>query len=588
MIRKQKQNQYKKKLKKKRKAVIKAKKRGKAGTFNKKRNLKNRKKGQTRVMTFRSIPAVAQALIEKQEMIESSRGVAKDKRLELSVSFLDELNKKIEENKGGSGISIGEYIIPTNISENSFKQIIQPNIASLVELALLRSLILLDEKVQPQVFAQDEKLKMNIADNITQFKNVVGETKKYNDLAGLDNRELNILVLELIAIYNTEVNKEVVNRGYMEKLKNYLRPGETAYITKEVNNGLEKAKRAFDVFYAAADERLDDKTIKSSMINEIMYAIGLGKVNIFEPLESPFISDMITATSIKPAPQKDTMDNEAERKREIFKEYSKAYTKLANVSSYPIRQVKAFYSRAKQFITAAENRGLLKTAGAIVAATVIGATLGKDIYNAKKLMNETDGTWKDAVKMGARHTAGRAMGLGESAWEGAKNTGRKMKSAWENRPSLQDIAEKPGQKYREWQWNRAQRKSEESEEADFDSRAVTHEEYFGGESSGYNQKPSILGRARKKIKSAWENRPSVEAITSKFKRNSELKGPRSKKEYIEKIQKQKDARDEYEKEYDNQRKSYEAKRRQELTTQETKDRINKAIESMRMMDPYLT
>ena len=226
-----------------------------------------------------------------------------------------------------------------------------------------------------------------------------------------------------------------------------------------------------------------------------MYAIGIKKANIFETLQTSFISDMTTAISIKSSPKKDLMDAEAERKRANFKEYSKAYTKLVGISSYPIKKIQGFYSRAKQFITAAENRGLLKTAAAAVAATVIGGVLVKDIYSAKKLMSETNGTWKDAIKMGVRHTAGRPVDLAKSAWEGSKNTGRKVKEAWNEAPSIKEIAEKPGQKYREWQWKRAEKASEEAE---FENRPRSHEEYYG-EESNYGKKPSLIGRARNKI-----------------------------------------------------------------------------------------
>jgi hypothetical protein len=459
-------------------------------------NSKRKFRGTTRVLSFAHIPQISQQLLNKQEAIESSRGASNEERLQESMHYLEEINKEIANSE--NGITIGEYTIPTAITPEIFKRIIAPQIALLVELAVIRSLIKLDDKIQPYVFTPDSKLNTLITKNSIEFNNSIQERATYRELASIDSAELNKLILGLIAIYNTEIQKEnntAEKVGYVQKIKNYFKPGETKYITQQVDVGLEKARKAFDIFYAAADQSLDPKTLKSSMISDIMYGIGIKKANIFETLQTPFISDMTTAISIKSSPKKDEMDPEAERKRANFKEYSQAYTKLVGTSFYPIKKIQGFYSRAKQFITAAENRGLLKTAAAAVAATVIGGVLVKDIYSAKKLMSDTNGTWKDAVKMGVRHTAGRPVDLAKSAWEGSKNTGRKIKEAWNKAPSIKEIAEKPGQKYREWQWKRAEKASEEAE---FENRPRSHEEYYA-EESNYGKKPSLIGRARNKI-----------------------------------------------------------------------------------------
>jgi hypothetical protein len=245
------------------------------------------------------------------------------------------------------------------------------------------------------------------------------------------------------------------------------------------------------------------------MINEIMYAIGVEGKSIFEKAGSPFINDMITAISIKPTTKTGEVDAQATKKQTIFKHYADGYKKLVGVSSYPIRTIKAFYARAKQFVTAAENRGLLKTAGALVAATVIGGVAAKDIYDAKKLMADTDGTWKDAVKMGIRHTAGRPGRFAESAWENSKELGRKAKSTWDNRRSIaknawektKELAEKPGQKYREWQWNKA---LAAQDEADFNNRnRMNPEENY--QNKEYGRKPSMKEKA-KALYSKWRKK----------------------------------------------------------------------------------
>lgn len=457
-------------------------------------NSKRKFRGATRVLSFAHIPQISQKLLNKQETIESSRGVSNEEKLQESMNYLEEINKEIADSK--DGITIGEYTIPTAITPEVFKRIIAPQITLLVELAVIRSLIKLDDKIQPYVFISNPELNSYIRNNSIEFNNSIQERATYRELASIDSAELNKLILGLIAIYNTETHKKNnATGGYIQKIKNYFKPGETTYITQQVDAGLEKARKAFDIFYAAADKSLPPETLKSSMISDIMYGIGIKKANIFETLQTPFISDMTTAISIKSSSKKDEMDPEAERKRDNFKEYSQAYTKLVGASSHPIKKIQGFYSRAKQFITTAENRGLLKTAAAAVAATVIGGVLIKDIYSAKKLMNETNGTWKDAIKMGARHTAGRPVDLAKSAWESTKETGRKAKEAWKNRPSIKEIAEKPGQKYREWQWKRAENASDEAE---FENRPRSHEEYYG-EESNYGKKPSLIGRARNKI-----------------------------------------------------------------------------------------
>lgn len=459
-------------------------------------NSKRKFRKTTQVLSFAHIPQISQKLLNKQETIESSRGASNEEILQESMNYLEEINKEIANSK--DGITIGEYTIPTVITPEVFKRIIAPQITLLVELAVIRSLIKLDDKIQPYVFVSEPKLNSLITNNSIEFNNSIQKRATYEEFASIDSAELNKLILGLIAIYNTEMHKEnnaTGKVGYVQKIKNYFKPGETTYITQQVDAGLEKARKAFDIFYAAADKSLPSETLKSSMISHIMYGIGIKKANIFETLQTSFISDMTTAISIKSSPKKDEMDPEAERKRANFKEYSQAYTKLVGASSHPIKKIQGFYSRAKQFITAAENRGLLKTAAAAVAATVIGGILVKDIYSAKKLMSETNGTWKDAVKMGARHTAGRPVDLAKSAWESTKETGRKAKDAWNNRPSIKEIAEKPGQKYREWQRERAEKASDEAE---FEKRPRSHEEYYG-EESNYGKKPSLIGRARNKI-----------------------------------------------------------------------------------------
>ncbi len=418
-------NYPKKKILKKKKSFLNKKKnrpsQKKIYQYKSKRKLR----GATRILGFARIPEISKKLLNEQETIESSRGDDKKVRLQKSINYLAEINKEIANST--SGITIGEYTIPTEITQEVFKKTIAPQIALLVELAVIRSLIKLDDKIQPHVFTPETELNSLIATNSREFNNAVQESSRYEDLASINSAALNKLILELIAIYNTEIEKEkneTRKEGYIQKIKNYFKPGETKYIIKQIDTGLEKSKKAYDIFYGAADKSLPSKTLKKSMIGDIMYGIGIKKANIFEKLQTTFISDMATAISIQSSPKKDEMDPEAERKKANFKEYSQAYTKLVGISFYPIKKTQGFYSRAKQFITAAENRGLLKTAAAVVGATVIGGVLAKDIYSAKELNN----TWADAIQIGARHTAGRPANLAKSAWEAGSKKYKELRS----------------------------------------------------------------------------------------------------------------------------------------------------------------
>lgn len=538
------------------------------GNYRKRFNRKKRKRGvaSIRTFSFQETAQNSQALLAQEESeIASLKGIDKTSLMDFGIQYLKKINESFDTTAPRDNhIKIGSYFITSNITQKTFDTVVIPHLPALVTLAIIRSLLADKIKVKPNVFTANQQDHSIIEKNKKVFVDSIQETNKYQALEKIDAQELNKIVLCALAIYNdsknsTNNNDHAEKSGkfsqYTDKIRQYFRPTSQEHITKLVEEGLNKARKIFDNYYGASDSNLPEKSLNADMIMYAMYFIGAQDIPIFEKINSSFIADMIISASIEKPSKKEEIDRSAEQKREMYEYYKKAYTSITGTSSLMLRKIKAFYSRTKQFITAAEKRGVLKIGAALVAGTVIAGAVGYDIYTAKKNMIDTDGTWKDALRVGASYSAGRPKRAIKSAWEGTKQLGARAKSAWENRPSLKEIAEKPGQKYREWQWKRAERqlKSDASRAMNYEDDQIETHPWQPDSNEEY--KEDILSKFKTEASKIQQNREEGEDTELLEERASLKKAMENKIAQAKKQTQEKAAQNAFEHEVDEYKKN---------------------------------
>ncbi|TXG76047.1 hypothetical protein E6Q11_05555 [Candidatus Dojkabacteria bacterium] len=550
--------------KKKKKALSRAEKKRKESYLKRRgkryyRNRFDRKKrrraaASIRTLSFQEAAENSQALLAQEEAeIASLKGVDKNSLMESGISYLKSINDSLAETAPTENhIKIGSYFITSEITQETFDTVIMPHLPALVTLSIIRSLLADKTKVRPNVFTANQQDLSVIEKNKEVFFDSIKETHKYKALEKINPTELNKIVLCALAIYNDSKNakKKDDHEGkltqYTEKIRQYFRPTSKEHITKLVEEGLNKARKIFDNYYGAADSNLPESNLNLDMIMYAMCFIGNQEIHIFEKINSSFIADMITSVSIEKPSKKEKIDASAEQKREMYEYYKKVYTNMTGTSSLMLQKVKAFYARTKQFITAAENRGLLKIGAALVAGTVIAGTVGYDVYTAKKNMIDTEGTLKDALKVGASYSAGRPKRAIKSAWEGAKGLGSRAKSAWESRPSLKEVAEKPGQKYREWKWNRVgkQLKADELRAANDEDDQIEVHPWQADSNEEY--KEGFLSKVKREANKVKQNLKKRFSRKQSEEEDTELLEERAaqKQAFIDKMDKEKREREE--------------------------------------------